>query len=236
MHLVKPPGKVIFGVPSLDKSVSCEFLTAIIPTIEALRQNGIQSSLAVLAGDCFIGKARNNIITSFMEKDAESLFFIDADQGWHPDDVLRMVLDPHEIVAGVVPKKADEHNWTHVFLDFNEKLDCTLEGGLIRAKAAGTGFMRLKRSAIEKFIDAYPEIYKPGDGSLTKYHYNIFSPGVTDGEFWGEDIGFCNKWRALGEWIWIDPNCTFKHVGLKTYEGNYLEHLQKTVTVQMKAA
>lgn len=236
MQLVKPPRKVVFGTPSLDKVVSCEYLISMIATNDALRQNGIQASLSLLGGDCFVGKARNNIVTAFMEKDADALFFIDADQGWHPDNVLRMLLDPHEIVAGVVPKKADLHNWSHVFLDLKDNLDCHMDNGLIRAKACGTGFMRLTRGAIERYIDAYPDIYKPGDGSTMKYHYQLFSPGVVDGEFYGEDIGFCNKWRALGGEIWIDPNCSFKHVGLKSYEGNYLEYLQKNFNVQMKQA
>lgn len=233
MNLVTPPKKVVFGTPSLDKNVSCEYLVAMISTREALRANGILPDLSLMVGDCFIGKARNHIVTKFMESDAEALFFIDADQGWSPHDVIRLLLDPHDIVAGVVPKKADIGNWAHVFLDHDERFDCYLENGCLRAKACGTGFMRIKRSAIERYIDAYPDIYKPGDGSLMKYHYELFSPGVVGGEFWGEDIGFCNKWRAIGGEIWIDPNCSFKHVGIKSYEGNYLEHLQKTVNVQM---
>lgn len=224
--------RVVFGTPTLDKSVCSEYLVSLIATINLLNQHGIQSDLAMIGGDCFIAKARNNIVTDFMEKDADTLFFVDADQGWDAADVLRIVLDPHELVAGVPPKKTDDGGqFAHVFLDHDADLQCYLEGGLMRAKACGTGFMRLKKSAVEKYIDAYPEIYQPGDGSTLKYHYNLFEAKIIDGQFWGEDLHFCNRWTALGEHCWIDPQCKFQHVGRKAWQGSYYEFLCKTAKV-----
>lgn len=225
-----PSLRVVIATPMLDGAVPLEFLFSMLKTQSLAMCHGIEVDFVTLVGDQFLAKGRNYLLGQFMAiPEATHLFFIDSDQGWNPEAFVRMVLDPREIVAGVVPKKKDEIEFNNPMLDTDEEHNVFVENGLFRASQIGTGFMRIARTAIEKMIAAYPNLYAPGDGS-GPMHYEIFEAGVIDEglqrRFWGEDLYFCRKWCALGEKIWIDPDIDFTHVGRKAWKGNFLGYLR----------
>jgi len=239
VEVVKP--RVLLAVPTLDRNLAVEFVTSLAQTNSLCQSYGIMLDLAFIGGDQFIHKARNNLATNFLTNEfkQDQLFFIDADQGWEASAFVRAVLDNHDIVAGCVPKKNDDLTFNNVEMVTNEKGDCTVENGMMQVKCIGTGFMRIKRAALERFVEAYPDKYLPGDGSAMPFHYDIFQAGVqyTEGEefgkFWGEDLNFCNKWTAIGGTIWIDPNIEFTHAGRKVWSANYLKYLQANHQVEV---
>lgn len=267
---VKAP-KVMIATPSLDGSLCIEYVSSLLSSNRLISQHGVEVDYMCLKGDAFIDKARNHMAASFLKSDADSIFFIDADQGWNPEAFVRVVLDPHEIVAGAVPKKTDNLEFNGINLDADEAGNVYMDGGLLRCKHIGTGFMRLRRSALEKYIAAYPETYKPGDGAQHEQIHNVFDCGpdlhkrITDmigpvlrdiasgkgsgkklakkaledikefyakNQFWGEDLFFCDRWAALGERIWIDPDIDFQHSGKKAYRGNLFKWLQASGAVR----
>lgn len=226
--------RVMIGTPSLDGNLTVEYVSSLMHTQQLCQSNGIVCDLSILRGDCFIAKARNNIVKQFMDSECDSLFFIDADEGWDAIAFLRMVLDPHEIVAGAVPKKTDAIEFNGLNLDAEKNGDCHVENGLLRAKHVGTGFMRIKRSVIQKFIDAGAVKYKPGDGSPHEFLWEVFETGIKDGQFWGEDLLFCEKWLNMGGYVWIDPVIDFSHAGRKCYKGNFFKFLEAAGAVKLQ--
>src|SRR6185369_6259809 len=158
--------RVLLATPSLDGIPSIEYQTSVMKTNALLSAHGIQFDINFIRGDQFISKARNGLIQGFIDSPdkADCIFFIDDDEGWDEQSFLRIVLDPHEFVAAAVPKKTDAEEFNNVILDTHPNNECIIEGGLLRAKQIGSGFIRLKRSAIEKLIKAYPRQYCPGDG------------------------------------------------------------------------
>lgn len=231
----KSVGKVVICTPTLDGNVSIEYMVSLLETVQACTQAGIDLDVAYIRGDCFIAKARNNLVQQFIDRKGDSLFFIDADQGWSSQAFIKMVRDDHEFIAAAVPKKLDETTFNNADLIINEKGQCTVEGNLLKTKTIGTGFMRLKRSVIEKMVAAYPETYRPGDGGPQPLHPLLFETKIIDGQFWGEDLVFCKKWEEIGGSIWIEPNVNLQHVGRKTWKGNFLEFLQANCDVSMTA-
>ena len=225
-------GKVVVCTPSVDGNLSLEYHVSLNYSIALMNSLGVQVESTYVRGDCFIDKARNNLVNRFLEREAETLFFIDADEGWEPEDFRRMVFHPQEIVAAAIRKKTDEVTYNHPDLITKPNGDCIIENGLLQANKIGSGFMRIKKSAIEKMIAAYLEKYAPGDGS-TDQHYNLFERKIIDGQFWGEDLVFCKKWVAIGGKIWIDPNVTHKHIGRQVWEGNFLKYLQEKCKVEL---
>lgn len=235
--------RVLLATPSLDGVPSLEYQTSVLKTNALLTANGIQLDINFIRGDQFISKARNGLIQGFIDskEQQDCLFFIDDDEGWDEAAFLRMVLDPHEIVCAAVPKKTDNIEFNNVILDIDPKTNqCIIENGVIKCKQVGTGFMRINRSAINKLIKAYPRQYQPGDGGPHPLHYALFDSKIIwpedggTGQFWGEDLEFCKKWLALGEYIWIDPNVNMQHAGRKVYTGNFLEYLQSTCEVELR--
>ena len=234
---VGPKPHVLICTPTLAGFPSLEYQVALLETITRCAAAGIICDAAFVRGDPFVGKARNNLIMQFIARGAENLFFIDDDEGWDTPSFMRILADPHEVVAAAVPKKMDEETFNNVDLVTDAAKNCEIEAGLMRARTVGTGFMRLKKSAIDRFIAAHPETYVPGDGSQN-YHHRVFEPGgkIIDGQFWGEDLVWCKAWEAMGGALWIDPNVQFVHVGRKGWQGNFLKYLQKNCKVQLAPA
>lgn len=243
--------RVLLATPTLFRVPTLEYQMAVMKTSQLLQQHGILMDTCFVGGDCFIGKARNGLIESFIESwkteyPADVLVFIDDDQSWDPNAFLRIVQDPHEIIGVAIPKKCDTKDgeaqvFNNVLLDMNDQNDCYVENGLLRISQIGSGFMAIKRSAIEKMIKAYPRRYSPGDGGTHQLHYNLFESKIiwdeknqeAHGQFWGEDLVFCKKWKDLGEHIWLDPNVDVEHIGRKNWTGNFMQFLQKHAKVEV---
>lgn len=244
--------RIMLATPTLFRVPTVEYLSSVLRTTNLLAQHGIIMDTCFVGGDAFIAKARNGLVQSFIntwgtEYACDMLLFIDDDQSWDEHAVLRAALDPHLIIAAAVPKKmdpatpAEPQTFNNVMLDTTPDGQCYVENGMLRATQIGSGFMAIKRAAIEKMMQAYPQRYAPGDGGLHALHFNFFEakiiwdekdPMVT-GQFWGEDLVFCKKWCALGEYIWVDPNVQMEHIGRKTWSGNFLHFLQKHASVQV---
>ena len=241
----------MLGTPTLFQVPTVEYLMSLIRTMNLLMQQGHYLDTCFVGGDAFVSKARNGIVQSFIESwatpyPADVLLFIDDDQSWEPEAVLRIIQDPHEIIGVAIPKKMDMQNgiqtFNNVLLDTDAQGSCFVENGLLRISQIGSGFLAIKRSAIEKMMKAYPARYSPGDGGQHQLHYAFFdakiiwdekNPDGVVGQFWGEDLVFCKKWVALGEKMWLDPNVTVSHVGRKAWSGNFVEFLQKHAAVEL---
>jgi len=217
--------------PSLDSFPCIEYVTSLLRSMALAQEQGIRVDVCTVGGDQFVAKARNNLINQAMDLGADSVFFIDDDQGWDAEGFLRVVMRPEDIVAGAVPKKMDDVTFNNVNLDMDADGRCVVKDGLLRTSHIGTGFMRIKMDAIRKMIEVYPEMYLPGDGSQRKHH-RLFETMIIDGQFWGEDLVFCRKWGQMGGEIWVDPNISFTHVGRKAWKGNFFDWLRANAQVK----
>lgn len=218
---------VIFATPTYSHSFVAHYMRSLQETQCLLTANGITWGCMVRPGDCFVDKARNKLVTDFLRvfPKTENFFFLDDDIGWTAEKALEFILRPDPIVAGVYPKKSEEVDWPCTFAVSHEG-ELIESEGLILATMVPTGFMRIKRHVLEK-LAAESNIFSdeaPG-GERLDYHY-IFECGRgEDGKFWGEDYTFCRKVTAAGLNIWVDPNITFKHQGVRTWEDRILDHL-----------
>jgi len=221
---------VFFAVPAYDCMVSVEHLGSMTNAAVILAAGGHESRVGTLAGCAFVDRARNKLVSTFLESECTDLFFVDADIGFDPLVIPRFMEYPHEIVVGIPPKRKPEVEFhighaTNVFKD-----------GCFECKEAPTAFMRIRRSVFEKIDAAYPELkasYK-ADADPKDNPTPYFQCGIVGGEFLGEDIFFCRLWNKLGESIWIDANVDFVHRGSHPFKGNCLEHLVVTKQVVLK--
>jgi len=70
-------------------------------------------SVCLLGGDALITRARNTIVTQFLDTPAAThLLFIDADIGFSPEAALRLLRSGYPVVAGVYPAKT--LNWAEI--------------------------------------------------------------------------------------------------------------------------
>lgn len=219
-----------FAVPAYEFKVSIETMRSLLETQAALLSIGYCSSFSVRPGDCFVDKARNKLVTDFLQDPAagDNFMFVDDDVGgWDPQKIVDFIHCPDPIVCGVYPQKSDGEGWP-VQLSADMDTGMLIEDrGYIGAELAPTGFMRIKRHVLET-IAVQSKMFKDFDlvegTGVPKEFYYIFESGPREDPhanmfYWGEDFYFCKKARANGFSIWVDPNITFTHRGQKRWQG-----------------
>jgi glycosyltransferase involved in cell wall biosynthesis len=222
---------VLIATPSHSGDVSCSYATSLLGTIATLGvQHGLSCSPFFLMGNAVISYARALCVHKFMECGADYLLFIDADLGWSPEGAAALVKSPHEFVAGVYPAKVVQENKVFMTRGLRE----TATKNYLETDGVPGGFMRLKRSVIEKMIEAYPETkvtYRKGSPQA-KDVYLLFENMVVDGEPLGEDYAFCERWRRIGGKIFVDPGLPFAHFGRGEWRGCMIEDDKRLSVVE----
>ena len=220
--------RVMIGTPTFEKSVSVDYHSSMLASVVELGKHGIGWCSQIEAGLQFIDVARNRIVAAFLASDCTDLLFIDADQGWDAKVLPRILAYEEDVVCALPPKKCDPPSFHS-----NALTGIISPSGLFQSLEVGTGFMRIKRQAFEKLDAHYPEL-KGSDSANQETPY--FQSGIKDGGFLGEDIFFCRKWTAMGEYLWVDADVTFTHRGSKAWKGNFYDHCVQSGLLHKAAA
>ena len=145
---------------------------------------------------------------------------------------------PEGVVGAAYPTKNMWNSWTsnpeiRQEGDKFHPVGRPLQDGsaLLNAETLATGFMRIKRQVLEEYRDKNPEFryQEPcADQSAPDREYiEFFSCGKhTDGLWYGEDRMFCKRLKEMGIGLFIYPNVTINHYGVKGWEGNYDKFLR----------
>lgn len=208
--------QVMIACPSYDGRVGVFWTNALSETIKIGLVNGIDISPYFVAYDALIQRARNDIFKAAYDSGVDDLLFIDSDVDWNPVDVFRILSHDAPIVAAPVVKKGDVETYS-VKLTGRWEVH---ENGLVPVEGVATGFMRVRRDAIEQIWDASEEYVEWGRGIPKRM---VFEVKLIDGDLWSEDIVFCDKWRRLGGTVYVDPLINCGHTGDKRWISNFYE-------------
>jgi hypothetical protein len=232
-------GKLMIATPYYMSQEFATYGDSMLEMVRFLDAAGVQWQKQSLRGDSYIDRAKNSIVANFLESDCSDLLMIDSDMEFAPDAVARMLRHPQEIVAGFFPTKNlwgtfcgalaadDEGN----IPDLKTAVELWDGSCLFKAYLLPGGFLRIKRAALERFADHYPElVYQDPYADPSKpnrIYTSFFECMVHDHVRFGEDATFCRRVREMGGDLWCDPAITFGHYGIKGYHGNYNETLLK---------
>ena len=149
---------------------------------------GVEVKYYYLFNESLITRARNYCVDEFLRSDCTHLMFIDSDIGFNSNDVMTMLAlmsdeSEYDILCGPYPKKCISWEKIKLAVDkgFADQDASVLEkfvgdyvfnpaNGKNEIKIAepaevlesGTGFMMIKRSALEKMTKEYPHLmYRP---------------------------------------------------------------------------
>ena len=236
--------KLYVATPCYGGVVTQRYMQCTCALLIATASQGLQVQLELLGRESLITRGRNALVAKFLDDpEASHLLFIDADIGFEPGQVLRMLEFDHDVVAGMYPLK--EITWDagaiarvrggepleHAFLRFVgvpcEGPERETENGFVTASYAGAGFLMMKRQVFEKMRVSYPYLqYKAAhtaaDPSHSTNQYAFFDCVIDEasGEYLSEDYAFCQRWRALGGKIWLDTQGTLAHIGPHEFVGS----------------
>ena len=194
-------------------------------------------------GDALITRARASLISQFLDDPAAThLLFVDADIGFEPDQVLRLIQSGAEMCAAIYPIKridwdkvkttieAARPNPSAAALKYVFEVEnpnaVIARAGFVRARYAGTGFLMIRREALERMCAHYPRLKYKRDHSLdattaSENRFALFECMIAeDGTYLSEDFAFCKRWTDMRGEIWADLNSKLNHVGPMAFCGD----------------
>lgn len=230
--------RVFVATPMYGGVCHGQFLKSITALLLKGKEKGHEITFTDLYNESLINRARNTLTEIFLRSNSEYLLFIDADQGFDAEAVLRMIDENLDIVGAAVPMKGI--NWKRVEKAVKEgKTDLTKHTGIYNINMSkeqkavflkdtnkiteinyiGTGLMLIKRDVLE-ILKEHVGAYRSDQidvGSIKK--------GDTIYDFWktivdpeserllSEDYNFCKLWKDQGGKIYLAPYIKVVHVG-----------------------
>ena len=215
--------------------------------------HGVGMKLQSMGNESLITRARNTIASMFLDDQnfvGTHLLFIDADIGFQPENIERLIRANKDIACGIYPRKCI--HWNQVIDAVKKKPDITEEelsyrslgynlnfadpkkiqliGGFCEVMEAATGMMLIKRDVLLKMQKAYPERqYKSdqiinGGGYKSDNCYDLFGVGKIDWDkderYLSEDYYFSRLWSKIGGKIWADVASPLVHQGNMHFKGH----------------
>jgi len=209
---------VVIAVPAYSGTVHVGCMRSIISDTMRLMQRGDVVSILDEIGDTEIDTARARIVSQFMAGTGTHLVMSDSDLTWQAGGIFQLVdhnkTEGVDFVVGAYPHRKDPITWPLHLLPGPQ----VLTDGLLEIKAAPGGFVCVTRAALARMIERYADL-EFYSSKTDKPIWALFDH-VWDGKTrLSEDLSFCARWREFGGKIWLDPNITIGHVGLKMFTG-----------------
>ena len=215
--------------------------------IQKLTQAGHSVSTTTVANESLITRARNTLAHKFMKSDFDALLFIDADHGWDPNDVIKMIESGKDFIGAIYPMKGI--NWENIRL-------AALAGAKNLEEYSGYFAANVLESPEDFKIDEPMKIKDVGTGMMfitrkvfedlkpickTYVNNNVGTTGIEFGEevveyfksfvdenkiLLSEDYAFCRMWQGLGNDVYAAPWVRITHSGDYTFSGQFHRTLE----------
>ena len=235
---------LVIATPSFGGQISVLCAASLFKLQKLLRgYRGVNLKILFKDGDALITRARASLIAQFLEDpDATHLLFLDADIGFEPEQVLRLIQCGAEMCAAVYPIKRIDWDRVKSAIDSarSEPAAASLKyvvevddpnavvqaGGFVKVRYAGTGFLMIRRTALERMCAQYPELQFKRDHSsdaatASDKRFALFECMIgEDGTYLSEDFAFCKRWTDMGGEIWADLGSKLSHVGPVVFCGD----------------
>ena len=216
--------KLFVALPAYDFKVSLKLAISLARLAQTAPQHGVQVHIGSICGCSVVSRARNLLVKDFLDTNCTDLIFIDSDINFDSEDVFRLMAwatDPKKGIVAGVPRVRDVKTVYIADLDYDENHDLTMNGmGLVRGLRVATAFMLVRREVFEVLAAKNPE-WTYYDKRAGRDLSAIFHFDVTPGGYIGEDFLFCDRARAHGFEVWIDPTIKLGHMGVQEYKGDF---------------
>jgi len=239
------PPSIFLATPCYGGLATTAYMSSVLALQRVCMERRIGLQVELGGGDALIPRARGIMAAKFLEHTTHThLLFVDADIGFRPEAVFRLLDAGREVIGGVYPAKrvhwdkarraferkaadipAASLNYVVRFLPSETNAVEVDDDGFGEVAYVGTGFMLIARSALQKLTDAHPNLRaRHGDMAgaavpeATMLFETVIEPDT--GQYLSEDYAFCRRWRDLGGAIYADFHTRLTHVGHASYEGS----------------
>jgi hypothetical protein len=249
--------RLAIATPCFGGQVSSIYAASLFKLQRALRAlPEIELVVHLRDGDALITRARADLVALFLDDAAAThLLFVDADIGFEPDQVMRLLACGADVAGGAYPIKRVNWDKARKVIESNRPntrsavLDYVLEvedperiavvNGFARVRYAGTGFLMIRRHVLERMCRHYAALQFRREHSIadplaaSPHRFALFECMIDQdsGIYLSEDFSFCKRWTDMGGEIWADLASRLDHVGPTTFHGDVTTQFDAPVEV-----
>ena len=175
---------LVIATPCYGGQVSVLYAASLFKLQQMIRSyGGLTLKVLFKDGDALITRARASLLSQFLDDPlATHLLFLDADIGFEPEQVLRLIQCGADMCAAVYPVK--RLDWDKVrqtietarpdpataalsyVFEVDDPSAVIERAGFVKVRYAGTGFLMVRRQAAEKMCVRYPHLQYKRDHSI----------------------------------------------------------------------
>jgi hypothetical protein len=220
--------KIFIATPTFDGKVHAQYALSLSETRILLDKENIGVQYQINKGGSLLVLERNKLIIDFLNSDCSHLLFIDSDIGWPSLAVLKMLEKNVDFIGGVYTLR-DKKTFLCRPKENPDRSLIIKDNHLIELDYIASGFILLKREAIEGAIKFHPHLYYKSKLIPGPPGYCLFNTEVWEGEFWGEDYVFCRHMREAGYKIYADPFIELDHQDMRGRLADMLTNDRKKI-------
>jgi hypothetical protein len=223
------------ATPCYGGQVTVPYLKSMLKLQSACQERGVALTFQEFSGIPLVTFVRNELVARFLDiPDATHLLFVDADIGFEPQQMFRLLEFGAEVAAAAYPRRAidwrkveatvksgrpPETAGLHYVVAWSNAGPISVRNGFARVRYIGAGFLMIRRHVLTRLCEAHPELrYKRGEAGAGRGNPDCFGLFETmiipeTGAHLSEDAAFCKRWADLGGEIWVDTQSKLTHTG-----------------------
>jgi hypothetical protein len=255
--------RILIGTPIYEHQVLAPYHLSVLDLVaDFARRRPEVVFVHRLLDSATVQRARNALASMVLEGDYTHLLFVDADMGFRPSLIEKMIAFDQPLVGAVYPERRqhfprvlevarqipDPESARFAAQGYvGESQDIVREpgggirvrNGFVRLRRGGTGIMLIRRSVLQQMRETWPELAAKPDGSYRDMgvRSEVFQPfesfPADDGIYVSEDYAFTTRWvEGCGGEIWACINETITHTGRQSFVGNFERKLSTAAQVR----
>lgn len=224
--------KIFLSVPVLDKP-ELQMMYSSYQAMLSCKEHQVR--VYFNENDSLISRVRNVHISAFLNEYTDCEYFVSIDSdleivNCHPSNNIfsKLISWNKDFVGGLYALKQQKTKPLCASVPLSDDYsrdNIPFNSGLIEMRWLSSGCWCIKREALEKLVEAYPELAYTGDDNVAgKSIYGLCIPQIFEFEengkkykkYMSEDWALCERWRKIGGEIYADTSIVLKHIG-KTY-------------------
>lgn len=225
--------KIWINIPAYTGQICATTTACLIADIALLRARGDEVEFHAETQNCYLADARAILVERFLEGDADTFVFIDADVSWKAGKLVELIGQPRDCRVGVYPKRRDPLEWPVRWDASKPELIADPETGMLSVLGGPTGFMALSRSMLERMHAHYRPMLDVISDKTERLRfcalfsdYMTYVPEMEAHRKLGDDYAFCQRWLDIGGQVWVQPETPMGHEGSKVFMGSLGEWLR----------
>jgi len=223
--------KLFIATPAFGHQVTTNYANSLLKFVSTAHPRlAVSSAIHMQSGMALVTQARNNCVSYFLNSECTHFLFIDADIGFEPEAIYRLIEKDVPLCLTPYPVKGyGKDHQLQFIVHFPDKDNVRIQkDGFTEITAGPTGFMLIKREVFEKLAEKYPErktVNKQLVGNkvetMEKGWYTFFETAQDpENGYLGEDISFCRLWTNIGGKIYADTQTPLTHFGSHAFHGS----------------